>query len=234
MGLDRRPLLRILPARSWMFLGHSLMCVPGSSPFLSLAQSRQMLPWLPKTGIQLSLFPNNKNYSQRIVILLPQVFIMSPILPTPWPADTCKAGIPSSLVSDEEMGAREGAETSPRSQSPEAAEEGLELMPSCPRALTICHLLAGTPLQGRHLGEEEPRGFLMLDGACSPADAKPHGPVIHWLTFHPGCVSPKSVPRTPGAEAACQAAIPSPCCLLPSPQMPQSKAATFKQGTPKG
>ena len=70
-GVDGRPLLHNLPARSRMFLGHSLVCVlggslrcvPGSSPFLSLAQSRQMLPWLPKTGIQLSLFPNNKNYS---------------------------------------------------------------------------------------------------------------------------------------------------------------------------
>lgn len=57
---------------------------------------------------------------------------------------------------------------------------------------------------------------------------------IRWLTFHPACVSPKSVPRAPGAEAACQAGIPSPCCLLPSPHVPQSKAATFTQGTPNG
>lgn len=207
---------------------------PGAPHSFPWPKAAKCCPGYPRLGFNFHFFLIIKTIVRRIAIILPQVFIMSPILPTPWPTDTCKVGIPSSLVSDEEMGAQEGAETSPGSQSPKAAEEGLELKPSCPRALTVCHLLAETPLQGRHLGEEEPRGFLMLDGACSPADAKPHGPVIHWLTFHPGCVSPKSVPRTPGAEAACQAAIPSPCCLLPSPQMPQSMAATFKQGTPKG
>ena len=67
---------------------------------------------------------------------------------------------------DEETGAQKGAETSPRPQSPEVAEEGLEPRPSGPRALTICLLLAGIPLQGRCPGEER-REFLVLDGACS-------------------------------------------------------------------
>lgn len=65
------------------------------------------------------------------------------------------------------------------------------------------------------------------------AGAKPQGPVIPYITFHPRFVSPKSVPRTPRAQAACQSVNPSPYSLLPPSHVPQSMAATLKQGTKK-
>lgn len=66
------------------------------------------------------------------------------------------------------MGAQKGAVTCPGSRSLQVAEVGLEPEPSCPKALTMYYLLAGTPLQGLSPGEEERRGFGGLERACSP------------------------------------------------------------------
>ena len=151
---------------SYVFLGALSGVFPGAPHSFPWPKAAKCCPGYPRLGFNFHFFLIIKTIVGRIAIILPQVFITSSILATPWPTDTCKVGILSSLVSDEETGAQKGAETSPRPQSPEVAEEGLEPRPSGPRALTICLLLAGTPLQGQCPGEER-REFLVLDGACS-------------------------------------------------------------------
>ena len=144
---------------SWDTLSRVFPGAPHSFPW---PQASKCCPGYPRLGFNFHFFLIIKTIVGRIVII-PQVFITSSILPTPWLTDTCRVGISSSIVSEEETGAQKGAETSARSYSPEVAEEGLEPKPSHPRALTTCRLLAGTPLQGQRPGEEERRGFLVLD-----------------------------------------------------------------------
>lgn len=136
---------------------------PGAAHSFPWPQASKCCPGYPRLGFNFHFFLIRKTIVGRIVII-PQVFITSSILPTPWLPDTCRVGISSPIVSEEETGPQKGAEMA-RSHSPEVAEEGLEPKPSHPRALTTCRLLAGTPLQGQRLGEER-RGFLVLDGAC--------------------------------------------------------------------
>ena len=86
---------------------------PGAAHSFPWPQASKCCPGYPRLGFNFHFFLIRKTIVGRIVII-PQVFITSSILPTPWLPDTCRVGILSPIVSEEETGPQKGAETSER------------------------------------------------------------------------------------------------------------------------